>query len=337
MPEIYEAENGLAVRNLGNNGYSSSFNGIHWSTSHFATVKDMANSSYTFTYSATGAGATYFFGSPVPYDTPAPAKYIDEINKTENRATSETKYNYIITQRIPENFSTESDILTFSSLFSTYSNIKPNRKYTEFSISDTLNANLLVPERNQIKVYQGDTDITSKFQITTEGQKVTASIINLNDSTIYGATIRLIIPVTTKNTVATKVINNEATNSYTNTSNTPGRKTSNTTSTNIYHKLTVRHIDKETGKEISDTVVKEYNHGDEYVSDMASGLPTGYQLISTPDNAKGIMNNNVTVIYYYNIPKNPSTLDHDLVPFAIVLGSTAVVAYGLFRIVAKRR
>jgi hypothetical protein len=99
----------------------------------------------------------------------------------------------------------------------------------------------------------------------------------------------------------------------------------------------VRHIDKETGKEISDTVVKEYNHGDEYVSDMASGLPTGYQLISTPDNAKGIMNNNVTVIYYYNIPKNPSTLDHDLVPFAIVLGSTAVVAYGLFRIVAKRR
>ncbi|MBR3322876.1 isopeptide-forming domain-containing fimbrial protein [Candidatus Saccharibacteria bacterium] len=340
MPEMYESQNGLAVRNLGDAGYSGAYNGIHWGTSYYATVTSMANSSYTFTYAASTAGTTYFFGSPSAYDTPDPVKYVEEDGKTENRATTGSKFNYIIKQRIPNVFSTSNDILTFASLYSKYSSINESHNYTSFKISDNIDANLILPVYTAVKVYRGSTDVTDKFDVVISGRDITVSAkaAYLATADFYNATYKIVIPVTAKNTITTQQIPNHATNSYTYTGiTTPRTKTTNDTITNIYHKLTVRHIDKETGKEISDTIATEQNHGSEYTTSKASDLPTGYQLIAVPDNATGIMNSDVTVTYYYNIPKNPSTLDRDLVPFAITLGGTALIAAGLFCVATKRR
>lgn len=339
-PEMYESDNGLAIRSLGDAGYTGSYNGIHWSTSFYGVVTSMANSSYTFTYSATSAGTSYFFGSPSAYDTPDPVKYVEEDGKTENRATTGSKFNYIIKQRVPNIFSTSNDIMTFASLYSKYSSINENRNYTSFKISDNIDANLILPVYTAVKVYRGSTDVTDKFDVVISGRDITVSAkaAYLATADFYNATYKIVIPVTAKNTITTQQIPNHATNSYTYTGiTTPRTKTTNDTITNIYHKLTVRHIDKETGKEISDTIVTEQNHGSEYTTSKASDLPTGYQLIAVPDNATGIMNSDVTVTYYYNIPKNPSTLDRDLVPFAITLGGTALIAAGLFYVATKRR
>lgn len=338
-PEMYESENGLAIRNLGEAGYSAVFNGIHWATSYYAMVVNMANSSYTFTYSATGAGTTYFFGSPSAYDTPAPEKYVEEVNRTNNRATTGGKFDYIIRQRVLNTFSTANDILTFASLYSKYSSINENRNYTSFVIRDNIDANLVLPSATAVKVYKGNTDVTNQFEVSINNRTISISAKSsyLKTADFYNSVYKIVIPVTVKNTVTTKQIYNNATSEYKYTSTNVETKTTDNTITDIYHKLTVRHIDKETGKEISDTVVLEQDHGSQYTTSMASDLPTGYQLISMPDNATGTMYADNTVVYYYTIPKNPSTLDRDLVPFTIIFGGTALVSAGIFYLASKRR
>ncbi len=339
FPDMYEAENGLAISGMGDGGYSAAFNGIHWATSYYAMVTDMANSSYTFTYAATSAGTSYFFGSPSAYDTPAPAKYVEEIGRTNNRATTGSKFNYVITQRILNTFSTANDVLTFASLHSSYPSINENRNYVSFVVRDNIDANLILPSATEVKVYKGSTNVTDKFEVSIDNRKISVSVkpSYLQTADFYDSVYRIVIPVTTKNIITTKQIQNNATSEYKYTNVNVAAKTSGYAITDIYHKLTVRHIDKETGKEISDTVVLEQDHGSQYTTSMASDLPTGYQLISMPDNATGTIYSDVTVVYYYNIPKNPSTLDRDLVPFAIIFGGTALVSAGIFYLASKRR
>jgi fimbrial isopeptide formation D2 family protein len=203
MPEMYESQNGLAVRSLGDAGYSGAYNGIHWGTSYYATVTSMANSSYTFTYAASTAGTTYFFGSPSAYDTPDPVKYVEEENKTENRATTNSKFNYIIKQRIPNVYSTSNDVLTFASLYSKYSSINESHNYTSFKISDNIDANLILPVYTAVKVYRGSTDVTDKFDVVISGRDITVSAkaAYLATADFYNATYKIVIPVTAKNTI----------------------------------------------------------------------------------------------------------------------------------------
>jgi hypothetical protein len=341
--KMYERHNGLAVRSL---GHPASFNGIYWGASYFGLVKNLRDSKYTIKYSATGAGTAYFFGSPVAYDTPGPSKYFENEegeSSDENRATTNTEFNYYISQYVQELFSSDNDILSFASLWAKYSNIKKDRNYASFSIHDNIDANILLPSYTDVKVMRTrdgvETDVANKFNVVISGQdiRVTAKDTALKEASFYGAHYVVTIPVKTKNVIAAAEIPNQATTSFANTGTNRETKTSNTVITKTYHKLVTRHVDKETGKEIADTTTEEYDHGYEYTTDKASDLPTGYQLIETPENATGILNSDVTVIYYYNIPKNPSTLDRDLVPFAITLGSTAVVAAGLFYLTSKRR
>lgn len=340
---MYGSGNGIAVSAL---GHSAGFSGIYYGSSYLGLVDDMENSSYTFRYTTTSASASYFFGSPVAYDTPAPSEYVlDDEGEgvATNRVTTNTEFNYYIRQDVPQLFSSSNDITGYMSLWSKYSNIKRDHNYSDFSIRDNIDANLILPSNTDVTVVRLDngaeTDVTDDFDVTISGQTIVARAKStaLTQADFYGKSYILTIPVKTKNVLASKQIQNRAIVVYAYTSLMGRNKSSNTVTTDTYHKLTVRHIDKETGKEIADTTTEEYDHGYEYETEKASELPTGYQLIGTPENATGILNSDVTVTYYYNIPKNPSTLDRDLMPFAAALGGAAIVATGLFFAVSKRR
>ena len=342
---MYGRGNGIAVSALGL-GHDVSFRGIYYGGSYFGLVDDMKDSSYTFKYTTASAAASFFFGSPVAYDTPAPSEYVldDEgEGAATNRVTTNTEFNYYIRQDVPQVFSSSNDITGYMSLWSKYSNIKRDHNYSNFSIRDNIDANLILPSNTDVTVVRLDngveTDVTDDFDVTISDQTIVAraKFAALTQADFYGKSYIITIPVKTKNVLASKQIQNRATVVYAYTNLMGRNKSSNTVTTDTYHKLTVRHIDKETGKEIADTTTEEYDHGYEYETEKASELPTGYQLIGTPENATGILNSDVTVTYYYDIPKNPSTLDRDLMPFAAALGGAAIVATGLFFVVSKRR
>ena len=344
-PHLYEKGGGLAIRDLGTGSYSGNYDGFYYGTSYVGLVSGMQNSSYTVTFNAGhGAGSTLFFGSPAPSDASAPKKYIND-NGTlveENRITTDTKYNYEIVQNIPAIFSSEDDVTTYISLSTKYNNISNNHNFASFVVEDEFDENLIMPEASEIKVFLGDTDVTNKFTVAIDGQKlsVTAKSSILGNASFYGSALHINVPVTTKKAVTTKQIVNKASSSYrfTNESaSTVHKKDANEVITTVYHKLTVKHIDKDTGKEIADTVESEHDHGYEYTTEKASNLPKGYQLIETPENAKGTLNADTTVIYYYNAPKNPNTSDNELVPFFVAFGGLISGGAAIFFILSKRR
>ena len=105
----------------------------------------------------------------------------------------------------------------------------------------------------------------------------------------------------------------------------------------MYHTVTTRHIAKSTGEEIAETVVKDYVHNDEYETEVAENLPEGYILVGTPENASGIVDDDIEVIYVYDIPPAPKTLDSDPAPFAFAFtGLGALIAGAVFFLTRRR-
>ena len=105
----------------------------------------------------------------------------------------------------------------------------------------------------------------------------------------------------------------------------------------IIRKVTTRHIDDQTGKEIADPTSENKEQGSEYTTERLSQLPKGYELVKIPANAKGTVGNgDVEVIYRYRKIANPKTFDASTGAFiGIIIAGLA--GSGLFFGVKRRR
>ncbi|MBR6961800.1 isopeptide-forming domain-containing fimbrial protein [Candidatus Saccharibacteria bacterium] len=415
--KLKTGNDGIAI---GTNNVGNKFNGIYYANSAIGVVSGMENSKYSFRYSAKKAGITVFFGSPIKYDTPAPRKYVVASDKTlcedgnceENVATTGDKFNYVIAQDIPDQYSTEVDILTFMSLWSKYPNIARDHFYTSFEISDTLDENLTPSAASTIKIYNDNNeDVTDMFTIALDGSKLTATAKTdvLTTPDFYANTFRIVIPVTVKNTTTKAIVKNTAKTTFKQTGDPDDTdKDSNPVVTNLYHVLnvnhistvtgkpiiapssmeyphganyttepltelpegykvskklplpanasgtiikdevvtyyydlyytvTTKHISKQSGAEIADPVKEEYAYKDEYLTEAAKKLPEGYILTEVPKNASGTVDGDIEVIYVYDIPPAPKTLDSDPAPFAFIFTGIGAFITGAVFFLTRRR
>ena len=105
---------------------------------------------------------------------------------------------------------------------------------------------------------------------------------------------------------------------------------------NPIHTITTRHIDDETGEPIADPTTEEYALGDKYETSPLEQLPHSYSLSGRPNNASGIVDGDVEVIYRYKKVKNPNTIDN----IAKCLGGFVIVGVtlpGLTFAIKRRR
>ncbi len=337
-PTMYTKDRGIGVSAL-SAGYSQGFNGIYYGSSVYGMVESMSSSQYKFSYTGTEAGVYFFFSSPIPNETPDPVKKIESGSSLvdSNRVTTNTTFNYVITQQTSENTETGHDSLTYASLYSNFPNIYSDRNYAAFEISDTLNGNLTPPAASSVKVYKGSTDVTSNFTVSVSGQKVTVAAKSdyATSTAFYATTFKVVFPVTTKGSVDTKTINNTASRSYrhANESTVNHTRNSNTVTTTIYHKLTVKHIDYQTNTNLADPTTTTHDHGYTYSTSALtnSQLPANeyYRVYSTPTNASGTLNQDTAVTYYY-IRTRKLTVKHIDVQTSeeIVDASTTTHDYG---------
>lgn len=240
-----------------------------------------------------GSGFVVFSGDTVvPSEMPDPAKKVSKsvVKKGE-------EYTYTISQQINQSL--------------------PAYYYKSFKIEDTLENALEVSQANIGIKDSGGTDVSSNFDITVSGQKVTVAAKSsyISSSDFYGKTYYITIKTKIKTNANLDeyksgneyIIPNHATQTYTDSEN--NNKTKDTNIINVTYKnytLTVNHIDKDTGRSVVEnsttTEIKEY--GDSYQTNPLSNstspkLPAGYKLVGTPSNASGTITDNTTVIYEY--------------------------------------
>lgn len=311
--KLKEGNDGIAISV---NSVGNSYNGIYYSNSAIGIVTGMQDGKYTFRYSASHAGITAFFGSPIKYDTPAPKKYIVESGKTAcdkadcsaNIAEVSDRFNYVISQTIPDQYSSDVDILTFMSLWSKYPNIPRDHFYTSFSISDTIDSNLTPTTASRIKVYNSaNQDVTDLFTVSISNNtlQVTAKSTTLRSTAFYANTFRIVVPVTVNSVVTSANLRNVATTSFQQTGDSEiTSKPSGPVTTEVVHNVTVNHISTATGENLADPTVTTYPHQAEYETSALTTLPKGYKLskkLPLPANAKGVLLKDEVVNYYYDL------------------------------------
>ena len=415
--KLKEGNGGVAIST---NTVGNAFNGIYYSNSAIGVVTGMQNGKYTFRYSATKAGITAFFGSPIKYDTPAPRKYIVESGKTTcdkadcsaNTAKVGDRFNYVISQTIPDQYSSDVDILTFMSLWSKYPNIARDHFYTTFTISDTIDSNLTPTTVSRIKIYNSDNqDVTSLFSIALSNNniQVSAKSDSLRSEAFYATTFRIVVPVTVNDIVTSGSLKNVATTTFKQTGDlNDTTKTTNQVTTTINHTVTVnhistatgedlvapttttyahgagyetsaltdlpagykiskkfplpanakgvaikdevvtyyydliytvttKHISKKTGEEIADPVREEYAYRDDYTTEASKQIPSGYVLVEMPKNATGIVDDDIEVIYVYDLAPAPKTFDAGFAPFAFAFTGIGAFMAGAIIFLTRRR
>ena len=178
-------------------------------------------------------------------------------------------------------------------------------------------------------------NVTSQFNVTISGQTVTASSKDTTSLALYGHTYTMTVPTTVVDPVENSPINNLAKTTYTPTGGTPTTLTSPKVETAIEHTVIVEYVDEQ-GNPIAEGSSKDYPHGDDYATTPAAKVPDGYQLIATPDNAKGTVNKDITVTYVYRKIVNPNTADHGLAPIFGLTGVGLATAGLLFTLKRRR-
>ena len=293
--ELLIAQNGFGVKSINN----ANFNGIYYANSVFATVENMSNATWSFRYTGVGCGVGYIIGSAVPYEMPKPVKTVDK----EKAKKGET-VTYTIKQEVPNNYSTEADIVTWSSLWSNYSSIPRTKLYTGFTISDTFDSNLVLPAKSAITIKnESGKNVTNEFNISISGNKLSITSKDTSTLALYGHIYTVTVPTTVVETVNTSPISNRAQTVYIPTDEDPITLTSDPVNVGIRHTLTVIYIDDETEEEIADGYSEDYDHGASYYTNESDDIPDKYVLVETPYNADGTMNSDVRVIYRYLRPR----------------------------------
>ena len=274
------------------------FNGIYYANSIFTTTNSLTNSSWEYRYGGTSCAAAFIFGSAVPYDMPKPSK---SVNKTTARKGDSVTFK--IRQEVPNNYSAEADTTAFMSLWSNYSQISRSKLYTDFKITDTFDENLILPSVDKIMIVnENNVDVTSNFTIVVADNKITATPKTVSGINFYGHIYTVTVPTTVKAPVTISPIVNLANTVYTPEGGETITLVSNLTEVKIQHTVTVRYIDDETEEEIADSYRQDYDHGTHYDTDESDDIPDHYTLVETPQNASGVVNDDITVIYRYNHP-----------------------------------
>ena len=296
--DMQTEQNGYSVKDI--NGAGANFNGIWFGNSIMATSINLSGS-WSFRYSGRGVG--FIFGSIVPYAMPKPKK---TVNKAQAKVGDVVTYR--ITQEVPDNYSSEADIVTFMSHWSNYSAIPENKGYSALKITDNLDNSLALPAANTIKIVnEKNNDVTSQFTIAIDGQKLTATAKNASNFDFYGHTYTIIVNATVKTAITGSPVQNLAQTSYTPVGGGETTLPSDPVETKIYHTVVVKYINDETEEEIADPTSEDYEHGEQYDTDESEDIPEKFVLIKIPDNASGTVDHDIEVIYRYLPPKKVTT------------------------------
>lgn len=302
----------------------------------FSEIFEGTSITRTFTFSAFvdnawkfGSGFMALSGdSVVPAESPAPSK---KVSKSEVRPGEE--YTYTITQKVNQA-------------------IQANY-FKAFRIEDTLENVLEANQANvSVKNSKGE-DVTSNFDITVSGQKITvaAKADIISNAAFYGDTYSISIKTKikenadlssyTKDNGFSYVIPNQASLVYTDYNNT--EKTIKTKIVNVTYKkykLIVHHYLEGTTQKLAEdeSYIKEYN--DKYSTNRSSEISAEYELVGTPENASGTITKDTEVIYYYkkstglivDVPKTAAFMSSiALVLSVVAIGGSAFVIYDLVR------
>ena len=140
-----------------------------------------ANTTMSFYYGGSECAITYAFMSPVPYNIPVPTKNVSKNNTKKSRSIDANRNDTIYfdaIQYIPNTY--YCGALNF---YQVYKNgyFKKDTVLGNFSIEDEINEYLEVED---VKVYKDNTNITGKFNITVNNNKVVATLKKENYSKI---------------------------------------------------------------------------------------------------------------------------------------------------------
>ena len=327
--ELSNEDNGFSVQNI--NG--ASFNGIWFGNSIIATATGI-NSKWSYRYSGTTCGVGFLFGSAVPYVMPEPTKSVDK-----ESAKVGDEVNYSIVQEVPFNYTGEVDSIAFLNLHSNYDSIPANKGYSAFAITDTFQEGLKMPTAEEVIVKdEKGNDVTANFTVAIEGQKLTVTAKDATAMSLYGHIFTISVKTIVTDTVTISPVENTAKTTFTPAGDTTGQDlNSNTVETGIIRKVTTKHVDDKTGKEIADSTSEDYPQGADYVTSKLKKAPKGYELVKVPANAKGtVADKDIVVIYRYRKIANPKTFDAGTGAFiGIILAGIA--GTGLFFGVKHRR
>jgi len=295
---LQEIDQGLAVKTLGSNT-----NGIYYATSAFM-ITDNVDSSFSFKYGGLGAGMTFGFISPYPYEAPGPMKSIP--NKKSKYIVGES-YTYKVSQYVPNNY--YGGIINFSEV---YNNLYSDTRFTGFVLKDTIDDRLIVG--NPTVTNELDEDVSSNFTITKNGQNVVATAKSnvFANSNFYNHTYSLNIPVTIRESgILSKTISNIG-NTVTTIADQPSSDDdTNEVITDIYYTVTTKYLEENTNKVLAPELVIDKQHGDSYQTTISTQVSNNYELIEVPSNATGTINgSNVEVIYYYRLKDGDLKVRH---------------------------
>ena len=292
--ELMTEQNGFANSIID----SAAFNGVWFGNSIMVTATGLS-STWAYRYSGTACGISTVFGSAVPYTMPKPKKTVDKTT-----AKVGDKITYRITQEVPNNYSSEADIVAFMSLWSNYNSIPRNHGYSALKITDNFDNSLQLPAKSEVKVVdENGTDVTSKFTITISGQTIEAVAKDTTQLAFYGHIYTITVPTTVKTEIAGSPVQNLAQTTYTPVDGGNTTIYSDPVETKIYHTIKAKYINDETGKEIADPISQDYEHGAPYTTRESDDIPDKFKLIETPKDATGTADKDYEIIYRYAPPK----------------------------------
>ena len=272
-----EGEKGVRVPNfsVGLDGRVDNDNALHLYSSA-VTTEVLTNATYKLFYSGSGCGIGYVFASPYNFSLDNPVKRVSKSVVSEGET-----FNYQITQYVPNNY--YADELNFIE--------NTNGKYTGFSLTDELNSNLDL-KGNPTVTNESGTDVTNLFDISSNGNKVTATVKsqNLSNVDFYTHSYTLNIPVSVKSGTGINVekIPNVATTVATTKKGTE-TKTSNTVETSLkFNEKIDASIDNGTTQIIDGTNVGEPANETNYTKTINHGSSTDIEVKFKADDTHNI-------------------------------------------------
>lgn len=265
-------------------------------------LQDLSNATYKLSYSGRNCGIFYVFASPQTFELPKPTKTTNKKTVYEGE-----DFKYTIRQYVPNNYF--ADELNFVS--------GTNGKYKSFVIEDQIDSNVEIKSGIKI-VNELKKDVTSYFDISTENNKVTATLksANLNNYDFYGHFYSMTIPVVAKEGAGKNIdeISNIAITKTTNNNDPETEQSTPPTITNLKYKVDVTavidngttKIDNGEAKKETTMPTKEAKHGDNVETVVTFTPTTGYEVVSVTLDGKQVTatNNKIT------IPDN--NIDHNI-------------------------
>ena len=279
---------------------SNNTNGLAKKSSVFLVQNEKAT--FKMRYGGTGCGILYSFVSPYAYDVENPTISVDKTRVYEGET-----FTYSVNQYVPNNYYSK-----YLNFFDNY-----NGMYSSLKIEDTVNSYLTINGNVKV-VNESGSDVTSYFDITTSGNKVTATLKSayLESIDFYSHLYTLKIPVKYNNGAGKSVssVSNNATRTIV-TNGTQNVKTTNNVDVGLKYDVktigtisngTVTINNNSTITSITDTTTA--NHGSNVNTVVKFKPDKIYELESVTVNGTAIdintLNKNSSGEYEYTFSNN---------------------------------